>query len=80
LKIYQGPPAPTAGPLAVILYNRLNSFNSKKNENKIFRIEGFEDGKIKILHKPDKNNFYGVEKMYVEVDDFYNFLYHPELF
>jgi hypothetical protein len=52
----------------------------KKNENKIFRIEGFEDGKIKILHKPDKNNYYGVEKMYVEVDDFYNFLYHPELF
>jgi hypothetical protein len=52
----------------------------KKNENKIFKIEGFEDGKIKILHKPDKNNFYGVEKMYVEVDDFYNFLYHPELF
>jgi hypothetical protein len=52
----------------------------KKNENKIFRIEGFEDGKVKILHKPDKNNYYGVEKMYVEVDDFYNFLYHPELF
>ena len=52
----------------------------KKNENRIFKIEGFEDGKIKILHKPDKNNFYGVEKMYVEVNDFYNFLYHPELF
>jgi hypothetical protein len=52
----------------------------KKNENRIFRIEGFEDGKIKILHKPDKNNYHGVEKMYVEVDDFYNFLYHPELF
>jgi hypothetical protein len=52
----------------------------KKNENKIFRIEGFEDGKIKILHKPDKNNYYGVEKLLVDVDDFYNFLYHPELF
>jgi hypothetical protein len=52
----------------------------KKNENRIFRIEGFEDGKIKILHKPDKNNYHDVEKMYVEVDDFYNFLYHPELF
>jgi hypothetical protein len=76
-------------------YNLLDKFNytvsdwhnfpvqktfGKKNENKIFRIEGFEDGKIKILHKPDKNNYHGIEKLMVDVEDFYNFLYHPELF
>ena len=52
----------------------------KKNENRIFQVQGFEDGKITVLHKPDKNNFHGVEKLLVDVDNFYDFLYHPELF
>ncbi len=52
----------------------------KKNDDRIFRVEGFKDGKIKILQKPNRNNFHDVDSLSVDVDNFYNFLYHPELF
>ena len=76
-------------------YNLLDKFNytpgkwynfpiqktfGKKNDDRIFRVEGFKDGKIKILQKPNRNNFHDVDKFFVDVDNFYNFLYHPELF
>jgi len=52
----------------------------KKNEDNIFRVEGFKNGKIEILHKPDRNHYHGMLKLLVDVNDFYNFLHHPELF
>ena len=76
-------------------YNLLDKFNytpgkwynfpiqktfGKKNDDRIFRVEGFKDGKIKILQKPNRNNFHDVDILSVDVDNFYNFLYHPELF
>jgi hypothetical protein len=52
----------------------------KLDPNKIFQVSDFEDGKIKVLYKKDKNNFHDVQKMLIPVEDFANFLYHPELF
>ena len=52
----------------------------KLDTNKIFQVVDFKDGKIKVLYKKDKSNFYGVEKMLIPIEDFTNFLYHPELF
>jgi len=50
------------------------------DEKKIFQVSDFEDGKIKVLYKKDKNNFHDVQKMLIPIEDFANFLYHPELF
>jgi hypothetical protein len=52
----------------------------KLDLNKIFQVSDFEDGKIKVLYKKDKNNYYDVQKMLIPIEDFANFLYHPELF
>lgn len=52
----------------------------KPDEKKIFQVSDFEDGKIKVLYKKDKNNFHDVQKMLIPIEDFANFLYHPELF
>jgi hypothetical protein len=52
----------------------------KLDLNKIFQVSDFEDGKIKVLYKKDKNNFHDIQKMLIPIEDFANFLYHPELF
>ena len=52
----------------------------KLDPNKIFQVSDFEDGKIKVLYKKDKNNFHDIQKMLIPIEDFANFLYHPELF
>lgn len=41
-----------------------------------FQIRGFEDGEILIWNQSPT----GYERMKMNPDDFYNFLYHPELF
>lgn len=50
------------------------------NTNKIFSVRGFDEGKIQVLYKKDKNNYHDTQKMSIPVEDFGNFLFHPELF
>jgi hypothetical protein len=52
----------------------------KIDGKKIFNIQNMEDGKVNVLYKANKENYHDVKKMSVPLEDFYNFLYHPELF